>query len=200
MCVTRGTPPGRRDKPGPPGAHKPSSDEDKRKKDANQDIRDRFAANKRPDKQDEKTDMEIDSAKRAEGESIQDDFATNKSKSDELVVILEGNDEGEDPSTTTSKEGSAFIQGGGPGKTDVDDGGAKERTEANNTSDQAIPQAPAKVVPPPRKPKPTKEQFDSAPQQVGTDDAPPCAQKTKTETARGNDAHAKWQTKKSTRR
>ena len=71
--------------PGPPGAHKPSSDDDKKKKEANQNIRDKFAANTRPDKQDEKTDMEIDSAKRAEGEGIQDDFATNKSKSDEWL-------------------------------------------------------------------------------------------------------------------
>ena len=35
-----------RDRPGPPGAHKPSSAEDNKKKDSNQDIRDKFAANK----------------------------------------------------------------------------------------------------------------------------------------------------------
>ena len=170
-------PPGRRDQPGPPGAHKPSSDDDKKKKEANQNIRDKFAANKRPDKQDEKTDMEIDSAKRAEGESIQDDFATNKSKSDELVKHLEGNDEGEDPSTTTNPAASGFVQGGGTGKTDVEDGGAKERTSANNTTDPASGQAPGKVNPPPIKPKPTQNQFDSAPSRVGTDDAPPAPTK-----------------------
>ena len=161
-----------------PGADRPSSENDRRKKEANQDIRDQFGANKKPDPGKEKTDMEIDTQQREEGQEIKDRFGTNRSQSEKLTTILEGNDEGEDPTTTDQAASSSFVQGGGSGKTDVDDDGAKERNDARNTSDPSKPQAPEKLKPGKQQGvKPTREQFDTAPQRIGTSDPPPAPSK-----------------------
>ena len=161
-----------------PGQDRPSSENDRRKKEANQDIRDKFGANKKPDPGNEKTDMEIDAQHRSEGQEIKDRFGTNQSLSGKLTSILEGDDEGEDATATDKAASSSFVQGGGSGKTDVDDDGAKERNDARNTSDPSKPQAPEKLKPGKQQGvKPSREQFDTAPQRIGTSDPPPAPSK-----------------------
>ena len=114
-----------RDSPGSPNAHKPSSTDDQKKKDANSDIRDKFSANKKPDPKDKRSDEEIESQQRSEDQHIKDGFAASQSEAAKLVNLLEGDNEGEDTSVTTNQAQSAFVLGGGTGKIDNDDGGGK---------------------------------------------------------------------------